>query len=75
MINVNDWLKNNQLAIEFSSGTSNLVADQITLGDLRPYRNLKFTGTIYEIEIYNRVISRDEIQANWERSKSAWGIN
>lgn len=66
---------NNQLAIEFSSGTSNLVADQITLGDLRPYRNLKFTGTIYEIEIYNRVISRDEIQANWERSKSAWEIN
>ena len=51
------------------------MADQITLGDLRPYRNLKFMGTIYEIEIYNRVISSDEIQPNWDRSNSAWGIN
>ena len=65
---------NGELKKTFQSGNESIVMEQLTIGDLRPYRNLKFKGTIYEIEIYNRVISDNEINSNWEHSKNAWGI-
>lgn len=65
---------NGNLKKSFKSGNQSIVMEQVTIGDLRPYRNLKITGTIYEIEIYNRIISDEEIKSNWEHSQSAWGI-
>ena len=32
----------------------NINYDKITIGDLRPGRNLKFNGTLYDVSIYNR---------------------
>lgn len=66
---------NGELTRTITSGSANISVAQTTLGDLRPYRNLKFTGVLYEIEIYNRVISQAEVSSNWEHSKSAWGIS
>ena len=65
---------NGNLKKTFQSGKEAIVLEQLTIGDLRPYRNLKFKGTIYEIEIYNRVITNDEIRNNYEHSQDAWGI-
>ncbi|MBQ7104625.1 MAG: type II secretion system protein [Bacilli bacterium] len=65
---------NGEMKKEFNSGNMGIKMEQVTIGDLRPYRNLKFTGTLYEIEIYNRIISTDEIKSNYEHSKEAWGI-
>lgn len=66
---------NGELARTITSGSANISINQTTIGDLRPYRDLKFTGVLYELEIYNRVISQDEVLANWNHSKSAWGIS
>lgn len=66
---------NGTLARTFTSGNENINVAQTTVGDLRPYRNLKYTGVLYEIEIYDRVISQSEINSNWEHSKIAWGIS
>ncbi len=65
---------NGELKEKFTSGNKKIIVAQTILGDLREHRNLKFTGTLYEIEIYNRIISADEIKSNYEHSKSAWGI-
>lgn len=66
---------NGELTRTITSGSADISVAQTTLGDLRPYRNLKYTGVLYEIEIYNRVISQAEVNSNWEHSKSAWGIS
>ena len=65
---------NGVLKKTFTSGNDKIVMEQVTIGDLRPYRNLKFTGTVYEVEIYNRILDENEIKENFEHSKSAWGI-
>ena len=65
---------NGELKKTFTSGNQAIVMEQVTIGDLRPYRNLKFTGTIYEVEIYNRILNENEIKENYEHSKDAWGI-
>ena len=65
---------NGELKRTFQSGGEAIVMEQLTIGDLRPYRNLKFKGIIYEVEINNRVLSANEIKNNYEHSKDAWGI-
>ena len=49
----------------FSSGGSNLAYDSITIGDLRPGRNLKFTGNIYDFALYDRKLTDEEVQQNY----------
>ena len=65
---------NSVLAKEFNSGDMSIKMEQVTIGDLRPYRNLKFTGVVYNIEVYNRILSQNEIESNYEHAKDAWGI-
>lgn len=53
----------------------NINYDKITIGDLRPGRNLKFKGTLYDVSIYNRYITYDEIVSNYEYDKSVWNLD
>lgn len=46
----------------------------LLFGDLRPLRGVKFTGSFYDIVVYNRVLTDDEINKNWNYSNITWGI-
>ena len=61
--------------VSFNSGTANVVYNVATIGDLRPTRGLRFQGKMYDIAIYNRVLTTDEISHNWNYAKSKWHIN
>ena len=45
-----------------------------TLGDLRPGRELKFIGTVYDVALYNRALTEEEIQTNWNYANRNWNI-
>lgn len=64
---------NGVLKSTFNSGTEKLAAKFVTIGDLRPWRNLKFEGNLYEFNLYDRVLNDNEIATNFEASKK-YGI-
>ncbi len=49
----------------FQSGGATIDCTQATIGDLRPLRGLKYQGTVYDFAMYDRLLTEDEIQANW----------
>ena len=65
---------NGELLKSFSSGSDVISYTYATIGDLRPGRNLKFIGTIYDFGIYNKALSTDEVNTNWLYSEHMWKI-
>lgn len=59
------------LILELVTGNFN----QAIIGDLRPLRGIKFKGNLYDIAVYNRVLTSEEIQHNWNYSKENWHID
>lgn len=53
----------------FQSGTSTATPIQASIGELKPLRKLKYTGTLYNCSIFNRILNETEIQANWLEAK------
>ena len=58
-----------------TSGVNPVSYTYATIGDLRPGRNLKFTGVIYDMGLYNRALSEEEVQLNWDHANTTWGID
>lgn len=57
---------NGELKKTFKSGNlTNPTFKNLTIGDLRLTRNLKFVGKIYDFAIYDSVLSEDDVRANW----------
>lgn len=56
----------------FKSGTGEVIATQVMIGDLRPLRNLKFRGKLYDFEVYGYALSENEIMWNWECARNKW---
>lgn len=66
---------NGELLKTFTSGSAVVNYNFATIGDLRPGRNLKFTGTIYDIALYNKALSSDEVNTNWLYAQEKWKIS
>ncbi len=65
---------NGELWTTFESGKGNGEFSQATIGDLRPLRGLMYTGNVYDIAIYNRELSENEVGQNWTYAQQTWGI-
>ncbi len=48
---------------------------EITLGDLRPGRGLFYNGNIYDVIIYDRVLTENEIEYTWNYVKKQYHID
>lgn len=46
-----------------------------TIGDLNPDRNLKFNGYVYDLNVYNRVLTDLEISNNRSHAYNSWPFN
>mgnify|MGYP003304684139 CR=1 FL=1 len=53
----------------------NIKYNVATIGDLRPTRGLRFKGKMYDIAVYNRVLSKDEVMHNWNYANNKWNID
>lgn len=65
---------NGSLVANTLSGNNDNAPEYISIGDLRPMRNLKYEGYIYDYVIYNRLLTDDEINSNYNYSKNKWSI-
>lgn len=63
---------NGELQKTFTSGGADILTTHVTIGDLRPLRNLKFIGTIYDFSMYDIELTEEEIQNNWKYAKYKW---
>lgn len=59
---------------ETDSGEYDGAPDYITIGDLRPMRGLKYEGNLYDYELYDRLLTAEEIEINWKYAKYKWDI-
>ncbi len=66
---------NGELKVTFPSGKKEFLDTSITIGDLRPGRNLKYEGTIYDVVIYGKALTEEEIQANWNYVSTQFKID
>ena len=64
---------NGKLVKIFDTGDNTYTYKHLTIGDLRRWRGLKFTGKIYNFAIYGVALNEAEIQENYEESKK-YGI-
>ncbi len=48
---------------------------EITLGDLRPGRGLFYNGNIYDVLVYDRVLTKNEIDYTWNYVKRQYNID
>lgn len=67
-----DVYLNGELFASFDSGGTDIETTHVTIGDLRPIRNLKYTGKLYDFAMYRRVLTQEEIITNWEFAKNKW---
>jgi hypothetical protein len=65
---------NGALIRTFASGASTLAYNQITVGDLRPGRGLRYIGYIYNFALYSEVLGAPEVLQNWDFTKAELGI-
>jgi len=61
---------NGAMVSDFASGSDVLEYDHLVLGDLRPGRNLKFTGKIYDFAIFDKELTKEQVKSNFENSKA-----
>lgn len=66
------YINGQQITGNIKSGRSRIQTASVTIGDLRPLANQKFIGNLYDIEIYEKVLTAEEIQTNWEHAKKKW---
>lgn len=66
---------NGSLVVQTQSGSNDNLSEYITIGDLRPMRNLKYEGYMYDYSLYDRLLTDDEILLNWLYAKDKWGID
>lgn len=60
---------NGELILEFESGDEKFTYKNLTIGDLRKGRNLKFTGKVYNFAIYGVALTDEEIQQNYQEAR------
>lgn len=60
---------NGNLMKEFESGNEQYTYRNLTIGDLRLGRGLKYTGIIYQFSLYSDILTKDEITTNWNYAK------
>ncbi len=48
---------------------------EVTLGDLRPGRGLMYTGTIYDVIVYDRILTEQELLNTWKYVKTEYNID
>ena len=65
---------NGEHVTSFTSGITPVDYKFATIGDLRTGRGLKFTGTIYDLALYNKALTEDEVNTNWIYAQEKWGI-
>lgn len=66
---------NGKKAVEaFNSGVNEVTYTGASIGDLRQGRGLKYSGLIYDLALYNTVLSEEAITHNWNYAKKTWNI-
>ena len=69
---INDGTK--EVSYSFNTNSITVDYDHFTLGDLHIGRNLKLDGYIYDVSIYNRALTRAEIDQNVAYAKAAFPL-
>ena len=65
---------NGELWTSFDSGEGTGDFFEATIGDLRALRGVKFIGNFYDISVYPRELTEEEVKENWEYAQSKWNI-
>jgi len=67
---------NGVLMWTFASGSTNFTSPfmQITVGDLRPSRLLRYRGAAYNFALYNEMLDQTTVTHNWEYTKLQLGL-
>ena len=58
----------------FDSGVTRYTYNRITIGDLRPGRDLKYEGSIYNFALYSEILEQYAIDHNWRYTQWQLGI-
>ncbi len=66
---------NGEYKATFDAGEDEMVDRIISIGDLRPERNLKYTGLIYAVDLYATALEENGIKENWEYVKEIYHID
>jgi hypothetical protein len=61
--------------LSFESGKDSINYSSATLGDLRTGRGLKYSGVLYDLAFYNKVLSDSQVNTNYNYAKSKWHLN
>ena len=61
---------NGEFIDEYSSGSDVLDYDHLVIGDLRPGRELKFKGKVYDFAIFDKALSAEQVKSNYLNSKA-----
>lgn len=62
---------NGDLVSEFVSDTNATDYEHLVIGDLRPGRNLKFTGKIYDFAIFDKALTAEQVKSNYQNSEAS----
>ncbi len=66
---------NGEKTSSFISNNVDINYTSAIIGDLRPGRGLKFIGNVYEVEIYNRVLTSAEVNANYNHANKEYSLS
>ncbi len=66
---------NGDLKVEFDSGSMEFENTTLTVGDLRAERKLRYDGTIYDVALYGKVLTEEEVQRNWQYVSKEYNID
>lgn len=66
---------NGSLKLSFNSGKSSYSYNNLSIGDLRTGRGLKYIGNVYNFALYGDILTDEEIAQNWNYIKNELGIN
>lgn len=65
---------NGELWTSYDSGNGTGEFFEATIGDLRALRGVKFIGNFYDISVYPRKLTEEEVKQNWEYARDKWNI-
>lgn len=70
----NVYINGKKAVDTFNSGANIVTYTGASIGDLRQGRGLKYSGLIYDLALYNTVLSEEAISHNWNYANKTWNI-
>ncbi len=65
---------NGKKVLDYTSGDVSPGTVNLTIGDLRANRGLKFKGDVYSVRVYDGTLTEQEVKQNYEIDANRYGI-